>query len=354
METRRLKTRGRATLSEIAKDAGVAVSTASLVLSGKAKQQRISHDVITRVQAAAVKRDYSPNLLVQSLQCGRTQILSFFNGFRNRNLDDLYMDRLTTALERSAGRLGYDILVYCDFSRSEQETYRNINGGRSDGLFFFAPQSSDPLLPYLRESRLPIVLINRSDTEGVLSSVQPDLTMGIRQIAEQLVALGHRRIAAITHIPGGNPAGPERVALLQTFLGAHGVTIPSEWVLPALDQRPTDAEAALRFLMNEPNPPTALFCWHDRVGYQILEQCAAQGISVPERLSVVGFDGLHWPAATPHTLASASLGLDVMADAAIRLLDRLIREQEETAVQQILPVTLAMGTTLAEPPQGTP
>lgn len=339
-------------MSEIAKDAGVAVSTASLVLSGKAKQQRISDDVIVRVQAAAEKRDYSPNLLVQSLQCGRTQILSFFNGFRNRNEDDLYMDRLTTALERSAGHLGYDILIYCDFRRSEQETYRYINGGRSDGLFFFAPQNNDPLLPYLRESRLPIVLINRSDTDGVLSSVQPDPEAGMRQIADRFALLGHRRIAAITNAPGSNPAGGVRIALLERFLSEHGIAIPPRWILPALDQRPEDAAMALRFLMQEPDPPTALFCWHDRIGYQILEQCVVQGISVPDRLSVVGYDGLHWPAATPHTLTSVSLNLTVLANAAVESLHGLIQGREE-AVQQFLPVSLTGGSTLAAPGRGS-
>ncbi len=349
VETSQIKAQGRATLSEIAKSAGVSVSTASLVLADKAKERRISDAVITRVQTAAKTMDYAPNLLVQSMQRGQTHVLSFFNGFRNRNQDDLYMDRLSTAIEQAAGRRGYDILIYCDFRRSDQETYRNLNGGRCDGLLFFAPQATDQLLPYLRKSRLPVVLVNRFDPEHVLSSIHPHPVGGIDQIAGHLVGLGHRRFAAITNIPGGNPAAAERIAQLEAFLATHQITVPERWIVPANDHRPSDAEDALRFLMAEPEPPTALFCWHDRVGYQILEQCDVQGVAVPEQLSLFGYDGLHWPAATRHTLASVSMDLERLAEAAVDLLDGLIRRQVAAPVEQVLPVSPKWGTTLGPP-----
>lgn len=351
VETSQVKAQGRATLSEIAKSAGVSVSTASLVLADKAKERRISDAVITRVKTAAKTMDYAPNLLVQSMQRGQTHVLSFFNGFRNRNQNDLYMDRLSTAIEQAAGRRGYDILIYCDFRRSDQETYRNLNGGRCDGLLFFAPQATDHLLPYLRKSRLPVVLVNRFDPEHLLSSVQPNPVGGIDQIASHLVRLGHRRFAAITNIRGGNPAAMERIAQLQAFLAMHEIAAPEQWIVPTLDHRPSDAENALRFLMAEPEPPTALFCWHDRVGYQILEQCDMQGIAVPEQLSLFGYDGLHWPAATRHALASVATDLEGLAEAAVDLLDGLIRGHVERPVEQVLPVSSKLGTTVGPPPR---
>lgn len=348
-KTSQIKTQGRATLSEIAESAGVSVSTASLVLADKAKERRISEAVIARVKTVAKTMDYAPNLLVQSMQRGQTHVLSFFNGFRNRNQNDLYMDRLSTAIEQAAGRRSYDILMYCDFRRSDQETYHNLNGGRCDGLLFFAPQTNDHLLPYLRKSRLPVVLVNRADSEHVLSSVCPAPQGGIEQIADHLVQLGHRRFAAITNVPGGNPAAAERIAQLQAFLATQEIVIPEHWIVPALDHRPSDAEDALRFLMAEPEPPTALFCWHDRVGYQILEQCDIQGVSVPEQLALFGYDGLHWPAATRHTLASVSTDLEGLAEAAVALLDGLIQRQLEAPLEQVLPVLPKLGTTLGLP-----
>lgn len=339
---------GRATLNDIAKHAGVSVSTASAVLADKAKERRISQDVADRVRTAATQMDYAPNLLVRSLQRGKTHVLSFFNGFRARNENDLYMERLMTALERSAGRLGYDILVSCDFRRSAQETYRYLNGGRSDGLILFAPPSDDPLLPYLRTSRLPTVLVSREDSANVLPSVKGDTENGLRQVADRLIALGHRRIAIIGHVPDGNQEAAVRVALVREILANHGVIVPDRWILPASDQPADDAAEALRFLMAETTPPTALFCWHDRIGYQILAQCEIQGISVPDQLSVIGYDGLFWPASTRHTLASVSLDLVALADASVDILVRQIQRGEDVLSPRVtvLPVTLTKGTTL--------
>lgn len=205
MANRTFRTSGRPTLSDIAALAGVSVSTASLVLSDKAKQRRLSDDVIERVRKVAAELDYSPNLLVQSLQQGRTHTISFFNGFRQRSQDDLYMDRLSTAIEQAGGRLGYDILVFCVFKRTAEETYRHLNGGRCDGMIFFAAEEKDPLLPFLRSSRLPVVLVNSIDSAGALSSVRDDVRSGMSQVADRLVALGHRRIAALTNVPEGSP-----------------------------------------------------------------------------------------------------------------------------------------------------
>lgn len=351
MRTERRAGAGRSTLNDIAKQAGVSVSTASAVLADKAKERRISEDVVQRVREFAAQMDYAPNLLVRSLQHGTTHVLSFFNGFRARNENDLYMERLMTALERSAGHSGYDILVCCDFRRPVQETYRHLNGGRSDGLIFFAPPPDDPLLPYLRTSRLPVVLVNREDSESLLLSVKGDTESGIRQIADLLIGLGHRRIAIIGHISGGNPEAASRVALMRTQLALRGVIVPDRWAIPASDQEPADACEALKFLMAEPSPPTALFCWHDRIGYRILEQCDDLGISVPDRLSITGYDGLPWPDSTRHRLTSVSVNLATLADASVDLLVRQIEQSDEPLPTRakVLPVALTLGSTIAPP-----
>src|SRR5689334_9952390 len=120
---------GRATLKDIARSAGVSVSTASLVLAGKGSERRISSEVEQRVREAARQQDYAPNLLVRSMQRGRTHVLSFYSAFHNREPNDIYMDRISSAIERAAGPLHYDVLVHCDFSRPVEELYRSLNGG---------------------------------------------------------------------------------------------------------------------------------------------------------------------------------------------------------------------------------
>ena len=337
----------RATLGDIARRAGVTAGTVSGVLKGKAKERRISDDVVERVRQAAAEIDYAPNLLVHSLRHGRTHIMSFFNGFRMRDKGDLYMDGLSAAIEQAAGGLGFNTLICCDFSLDAETTYRYINGGTNDGLIFFKPQVDDPLLPYLRKSQLPVVLLNTEDEAGVLSSVTDDWQAGMVQVADALVRLGHRKIGAlVSPLPSGD--AKDRVAQLSELLKLRGVEMPQRWMIPADAKQPAGVNEALRRLMTDSDSPTALFCWHDSLGYVALEECDNLGISVPGDLSIIGYDGVRWPAKTKHTLASVYVNLGVMGETAVHLLHRLI-DGGQSPIRRVLPTTLDHGTTLAPP-----
>jgi LacI family transcriptional regulator len=156
MATKSSQATSRSTLAQVARQAGVSTATASLVLRGKGETHRIASETRARVRRAAEELDYAPNLLVRSMQKGSTQVLSFFNAYREPNEPtDIYLGHLLTAIQRATGERGCDLLVHCDFSREPRETYSFLNGGRADGLLLFAPEVEEPLLPLLRRSRLP-------------------------------------------------------------------------------------------------------------------------------------------------------------------------------------------------------
>ena len=340
----------RVTIKDVARVAGCSVSTASLVLAGQAKERRLSDQLVGRVRAAARELDYAPNLLVRSLRQGRTLVIALYNGFGPREDRDFYMDHLNSLMARAAGASGYDLLTYCDYSRPVDATYRLLNGGRSDGLVYFGPLDN-PLIPLLRRSsaRLPVVLLNRVDEEGVLSSVSDDMRDGMEQVAAAMVAAGHRRVAAVGSSPGTANKASVRIAALREALEARGVLLPEERVLPIYGGGPFTHATALRHLLALPEPPTALFCWNDETGYQMLEECRAQGVAVPDALSLIGYDGLHWPSTSPHVLASVDTRLKGQAAAAVRLLDAVIAGKTPSPVREITPVTLTTGTTFGPP-----
>jgi len=345
MSQRNANQRKRVTLREIAGLAGVSVSTASLVLSGKGAMSRISEDVGRRVRQVAQENDYSPNLLVHSLQQGRTNVLSFYSAFRNRERNDLYQDRLSAAMERSAGVRGYDLLTFCRISLSPEEIYRSLNGGRADGLLFFGPNEGDPLLALLRNSRLPTVILNHADPGDEISYVTEDMESGLRQVAEALKVRGHRRIAAITGTARLGADAPFRIERLRQILAEDDITLPESWVIPVGIDSLLSPQEALRSLLAYPEPPTALFCWHDRIGYRMLEACDELGIAVPDQLSLVGYDGLHWPSTSSHLLASVVVDLELLVETAVQFLDRLI-QGEDGLLKEVFPVSFDPGTTL--------
>ncbi|MGC4043026.1 MAG: LacI family DNA-binding transcriptional regulator [Armatimonas sp.] len=330
--------RRRTRLVDVANQAGVSIATASQALSGKPGQYRISADVTQRVQDTAKELGYAPNRLVRSMQGRQTHILSFFNGYRTRTPQDAYMNTLSTALERAAGSRGYDLLIHCDFSRSPQEIHEHLNGGIADAVLFFAPRAHDPLLTLLKDSRLPTLLIG-GQVDGVLPQVTSDVEGGMRLVAERLVAFGHRNIRVL-HDEGNTPEFYRRVSLLRQELGKYGVDLPAHCICQ---------QDEMHALVNAAEPVTALFCPRDSLAYHFLDYCAEQGISVPQQLSVIGYDGLPWETRTGHTVASVRVNIEGMAEAAVERTIALLRG-EALSTLYFLPTDFLEGTTLGQAP----
>ena len=95
---------------------------------------------------------------------------------------------------------------------------------------------------------------------------------------------GHRRIAAIS---GSWTDAGARIAALHGRLAERNIPLPESWVISMSDDTVV-IDDILQTLMASPEPPTALFCWHDRVGYQMLEACERDGIAVPQQLTLAG------------------------------------------------------------------
>lgn len=337
--------RDRATLGEVALRAGVSTSTVSLVLAGKATERRIGAETRDRVQAAAEELNYAPNLLTRSLRRGRTHVISFFSSFRQREWGDLYLDRLTSAVETAGGKYGYDVLIHCNYNRSQREVYESLNGGMADGLLMFAPEDNDPLLAMLRGSRLPIVLVNHPDEKGQYPSAGDDVEAGIDMVANALLAEGHTRIAAFGSRPDTRRDSEMRLRLLASSLKKRGAHLQPENVFRA----DYDIKTSLTSLLSQPNRPTALFCWHDRLAYEVLEACDELGVQVPEQLSIIGYDGIHWPSTSRHICTSIEVDIAAIASEAVRLLDVSIADPGAAVTHRLVPVSAWPGTTLGAP-----
>lgn len=338
----------RATIQAVAARAGVSVTTVSLVLSGKGGTRRISESTHQRVQKAAEELNYAPNLGTRTIRGDRTNILSFFSTYRNRDRNDLYMNSLSSAVEAAGGAEGYDILVHCNFNRDPKQIYQFLNGGLADGLLLFAPLPDDPLLQLLRKSRLPVVIMNSRDAEGQYSSVVDDVEQGMRLLADAIVAEGHRNVAALVSETAETPDCWVRIELLTKRLRDLGVDLPPHRLIPTGEG---GVDRVVSAFNQESEPPTAIYCWHDRLAYAFLSACEQQGVSIPDRWSVVGYDGLHWPSRSSHEVSSIKIDFDELASTAVKLLDRSIQNPNASAVHETLAVSYLRGTSLGPAPR---
>jgi LacI family transcriptional regulator len=170
---------------------------------------------------------------------------------------------------------------------------------------------------------------------------------GAKAVMDHLLALGHRRIGAITG-PRGWVASDERLNGYHAALGAAGILPAPELVVDG-DFLIPGGRAAAAALLDLPEPPTAIFAFNDNMAVGALQAARERGIRVPEELSLVGFDDSERTRIVTPTLTSVRQPLVEMGRIAVSLLLRLIEGQRVDALRVELATKLILRDSTAPP-----
>ena len=269
---------GRAvTLEDVAREAGVAVSTVSRALS---RPERVSARTRERVQAVARRLDYRPNLLARGLPSGRTRMLALLV----TDITNPHQFGLIRGAEAQAGGAGYTLVLADSRGRPELEAEIAARLGSSvDGFVLASSRRPDDELVELRRGR-PLALYNR-ELSG-FPSVVSDQDEGSRQIVGHLVALGHRSLAYL-----GGPANAWAANKRWEALAAHSGEAGAEIVRlgpfpPTLEGGVAAADVGLA------SGATALVAFNDLMAIGVLRRLEQRGVRVPGTISVVGHDDI--------------------------------------------------------------
>ena len=325
------------TISDVAARAGVGAGTVSRVLNGSPK---VSPGTRTRVLEAMSALDYRPNPLAQRLSRGRCQTLGVVVPFFTHASAVERLRGVVAALDGSR----YDLVLFnVEAPMHRDEHFASITkGGRADGILVLSLQPPARDLARLVESGMPIVLV---DVHGdAVPSVLTDDVEGGRLATAHLLDLGHRRIGFIGEDPAndlGFSATAKREHAYRRCLADAGLA-PDTGLVAYCPHDKVLAEAAATGLLALPDPPTAIFASSDVQALGVLAAAAAAGRSVPEDLSVVGYDDIEVAAYAGLTTVRQPLFETGKVGAAL-LLDAL--EQGDGAVEavdHVLPVELVV------------
>jgi len=269
---------GRAvTLEDVAREAGVAVSTVSRALS---RPERVSARTREHVQAVARRLDYRPNLLARGLPSGRTRMLALLV----TDITNPHQFGLIRGAENQAGAAGYTLVLADSRGRPELEAELAGRLGSSvDGFVLASSRRPDDELVELR-GRRPLALYNR-ELAG-FPSVVNDQDDSSRQIVDHLVALGHR---ALAYLGGPRNAWMEnrRWAALDAHARASGARIARLGPFPpTLEGGVAAADVGLAA------EATALVAFNDLMAIGVLRRLEQRGVAVPGAVSVVGHDDI--------------------------------------------------------------
>lgn len=323
----------RVTLAQVAAEAGVAVSTASLVLSGRGTSLRISSASQERVREAAERLGYRPNAVSVGLRKGSTSTLGFVS-------DSVASSRLAGEMIKGAIEAARDrgyMLFVAETSGDKTQELKLLDAlfdRQVDGVIFASMFTQQRDIPATL-GRTPAVVLNiDSEAAAEWDVVVPDEYEAGRAAAESLVAAGHREIHLIGAGPGPDDvapislAGRARLAGILDVLGAHSLTpasghAMSQWL-------PPDGYAAVSSLLDA-GDVGALICFNDRVAMGAYQALQERGRRIPQDTSIVSFDDATiaaWlrPGLTTFALPHRAMG----KRAADVLIDRVEAQRADT------------------------
>ncbi len=296
----------RATLKDVAARAEVSLSTASLVFSGKGP---VSVELATRVRSAAEALDYSgPDPVASSLRHGRTGIVAVaVEAPLTVALRDPFALQVLDGLAEELSGDGHGLLLLAQDPDDPHDLARRVGTMAMDALVFpLCGPGTNPLVAVLAARGLPIVAAGSPEGPGVIQ-LRTDEAGAQALAVAHLHELGHTRLGHVTLPLGARgataPAPPDQVLTSdQTdareralgFLAAAGADSP---VVQAAASDVAEGEAAARLLLGLPagERPTGIVAQSDVLAAGVIRAAESMGLSVPDDLSVTGYDGIRLP-----------------------------------------------------------
>jgi len=277
----------RPTSADVAERAGVSRATVSMVLNDRVKGT-VAEPTRRRVLEAAEELGYTRSAVALSLKQRRTHTIGLIT---DEIATSPWAGRMVRAASGLAARHGYMMLTM-DLSlrdTSVADAVRLLSERQVDGLIYATMGRLLVPVPKV-PAELPLVMLNcepraRDDSPGDLRAFLPDDRGGARRAARRLLETGHRRIVMLSG-GDGSEADREREAGFRGELDADGVrprVFRTGWQMD-------DGYRMTSRLLEEDEPPTALFCIRDRVAAGAIHAAASAGVEVPQQLSVIGFD----------------------------------------------------------------
>jgi LacI family transcriptional regulator len=275
----------RITIRDVAREAGVSVTTVSVVLNNSDRPVR--NELRERVIEVAQRLNYHPSALARSLVNQKSNTIGIVLGEVEEGvIGNYYAAGVLSGVFARAQNEALDLHIFTMGWEGAQPAQR-VLAQQPDGVLVLAPSCNSRIAPDLHALGLPVVTISTSGRDGI-PFVDIDNRAGVHLALNHLLGLGHTRIGHVV-------AGETQASVLErrtTFLERMeqaGHPVPQEWLV-AYSFDPAKVREAVRGLLSARNRPTALFCTNDGLALQTLLVASELGVRVPEDLSVVGFD----------------------------------------------------------------
>jgi DNA-binding LacI/PurR family transcriptional regulator len=309
-------------MRDIAAASGVSQSTVSRVLNDAPTRVPIAAETRERVNAAARRLGYRPNPLARGLRGASTMLI----GAVVRDFSDPFFASAIEALAVKAMARGYNVVLGHAHGRVDEGLglAAVLETRHCDAIVMLGDMQDQPrLLADLRNGTVPVVALWQGTSPLEFPTIDVDDQAGIVAGVEHLIAQGHRRIGFVSaRLPGNNWRRQDAFQeVVQELLGG----VP-EGFIQVVENTLAGGEEAIRALLALPEPPTAVATSTDLAAVGVLHAAYSDGWTVPNKLSVVGFDDLLLAAHTVPALTTLRMPVEEVVGEGVELAIKLARD----------------------------
>lgn len=322
-------------IKEVAAEAGVSTATVSRALRGL---EHVNPQTRAKIEVAAAKLNYSLTGDGDRIRPGRTNSVGVVAPYISR----WYFAQVINGAEQALREAGLDLLLY-NFSQMkgrERLFQHQLLKGRVDALIVISLPPTEEEFASMLSLGIPIALVGMA--HKACASIKIDDVAGARTATQHLVNQGHKQIGLMS----GRPDDPFNFSVPQDrrrgflqVLAENGL----EW-LPSRevhgDFTMNTASRAMDDLLARPNRPTAIFCESDEMAFGAMQAARRHGLSIPDDISIIGFDGHEM--AEYSDLTTIEQPVQLMGEMAAWSIMERLRKPSAEVPSLVLPTTLVV------------
>lgn len=316
----------KVTIRDVAREANVAPSTVSRVISN---DSRISDQTKERVKKIMKELNYYPNSIARSLANSKTETIGIIMPSYN---DDLFVNPFFQdcfmGISRVTSKNAYDLLIAASHP-GEDETdalRRLIQGNRIDGLILMRNIKDDPAIEYLINSKFPFVVIGTSDAETPIPSVDNDNTQAAYDLTELLINKGKKRIAFIAG-ESNSIVTQTRVQGYKNALEKYQLPFKEDYLISA-EFKEQSAYELTEQLIKVDEQPDAIVVMDDFMALGVIKKLREHGLNIPRDILLASFNNSILARNSNPGITSVDINSSTLGELACKKLFNLINKEE--------------------------
>ncbi|MBR0574026.1 HTH-type transcriptional repressor PurR [Pasteurella atlantica] len=318
-----------ATIKDVAKLAGVSTTTVSHVIN---KTRFVAEKTTQSVWDAISELNYSPSAVARSLKVNTTKSI----GMIVTTSESPFFAEIILAMERHCYEMGYSLFL-CNTQNDPEKIQNHLDmlmTKRVDGILVMCSEYTENSLALLNKANIPMVVMDWGLRDNSNDLIADNSFIGGYFATQHLIENGHKKIAVIT----GDlfkTVSKNRFQGFSKAMDEANLLIEPQWIQEG-DFEPEGGFECMNNILDLDELPTAIFCFSDVMALGAISAINLRGLSVPQDISVIGYDNIHNSRFYAPPLTTMHQSKSRLSDRVLELLLERISSKEKRNEPQIL------------------